>query len=136
MTLLYLDASAIAKLLRAEAETAALEQWIGQHGGMRCVVTCDLAQTEVRLLLHRFGADEDERAAADALLNAIARVRLTPELMQDAEDLTPDTLLRSLDAIHTVAALKLGHGVSWFVTYDKRQGEAAANAGLAVASPR
>ena len=136
MTLLYLDASAIAKLLRAEAETTALEQWIGQHGGMRRVVTCDLAQTEVRRLLHRLGADEVERSAAEALLNSVARVRLTPELMQDAEDLTPDTLLRSLDAIHTVAALKLGHGVSWFVTYDKRQGEAAADAGLAVASPR
>ncbi|MFD4553779.1 type II toxin-antitoxin system VapC family toxin [Streptomyces sp. NPDC058469] len=136
MTLLYLDASAIAKLLRAEAETAALEQWIGQHGGMRRVVTCDLAQTEVRRLLHRLGADEVERSAADALLNAVARVRLTPELMQEAGDLAPNTSLRSLDAIHTVAALKLGRGVSWFVTYDKRQGETAADAGLLVASPR
>ena len=136
MTLLYLDASAIAKLLRTEAETVALEQWIGQHGGMRRVVTCDLAQTEVRLLLHRLGADEVERAAADALLNAIARIRLTPELMQEAGELAPSTALRSLDAIHAVAALKLGRGVSWFVTYDKRQGEAVADAGLAVASPR
>ncbi|MFI6409648.1 type II toxin-antitoxin system VapC family toxin [Streptomyces sp. NPDC050548] len=136
MTLLYLDASAIAKLLRTEAETPELEHWIGQHGGMRRVVTCDLAQTEVRRLLHRLGADEVERSAADALLNAVARVRLTPELMLEAGELAPGTALRSLDAIHTVAALKLGHGVSWFVTYDKRQGEAAADAGLPVASPR
>ncbi|MBK3571376.1 MULTISPECIES: type II toxin-antitoxin system VapC family toxin [unclassified Streptomyces] len=136
MTLLYLDASAIAKLLRAEAETTALEQWIGRHGGMRRVVTCDLAQTEVRRLLHRLGADEVERSAADALLNAIAHVRLTPELMLEAGELAPGSALRSLDAIHAVAALKLGHGVSWFVTYDKRQGEAAADAGLPVASPR
>ncbi|MGX9890826.1 type II toxin-antitoxin system VapC family toxin [Streptomyces sp. NPDC002276] len=136
MTLLYLDASAIAKLLRAEAETTALEQWIGRHGGMRRVVTCDLAQTEVRRLLHRLGADEVERSAADALLNAIARVRLTPELMLEAGELAPGSALRGLEAIHTVAALKLGHGVSWFVTYDKRQGEAAADAGLPVVSPR
>jgi len=136
VTLLYLDASAIAKLLRTEAETAALERWIGQHGGMRRVVTCDLAQTEVRRLLHRLGADEVERSAADALLNAIARVRLTPELMLEAGELAPGTALRSLDAIHAAAALKLGHGVSWFVTYDKRQGEVAADAGLPVASPR
>jgi uncharacterized protein len=136
VTLLYFDASAIAKLLRTEAETTALEQWIGLQGGMRRVVTCDLAQTEVRRLLHRLGADQVERSAAEALLNAIARVRLTPELMQEAGDFAPGTPLRSLDAIHMVAALKLGQGVKWFVTYDKRQGEAAADAGLAVASPR
>jgi predicted nucleic acid-binding protein len=123
-------------LLRTEAETTALEQWIGRHGGMRRVVTCDLAQTVVRRLLHRLGADDVERSAAEALLNAIARVRLTPELMQEAGDFAPGTSQRSLDAVHTAAALKLGQGVSWFVTYDKRQGEAAADGGLPVASPR
>ncbi|WP_106971823.1 PIN domain-containing protein [Streptomyces xylophagus] len=56
--------------------------------------------------------------------------------MLEAGELAPGTALRSLDAIHTVAALKLGRGVSWFVTYDKRQGEAAADAGLPVTSPR
>jgi predicted nucleic acid-binding protein len=90
----------------------------------------------VRRLLHRLGVDEVERSAAEALLNSVARVRLTPELMTEAGDLAPNTSLRSLDAIHTVSALKPGHGVSWFVTYDKRQGEAADDAGLAVASAR
>ncbi len=71
----------------------------------------------MRRLLHRLGADEVERSAAEAPLNSVTRVRLTPGPMAEAGDLAPNT-----------------SGVGWFVTY-KRQGGAAADAGLAVVSP-
>ncbi|MEN8653138.1 type II toxin-antitoxin system VapC family toxin [Streptomyces sp. 21So2-11] len=135
MSLLYFDASAIAKLVRVEAETSALERWVEQHGGGQAIVTCDLAHTEVRRLLQRAGADEVEREVTERLLGAIAKLRLTPELLIEAGDFATGSSLRSLDAIHAVSALQLGRGVSWFVTYDKRQGECAARAGLSVASP-
>lgn len=64
--------------------------------------------------------DESHGAGAADALERLRAVR------RDAEGRGPGT----------VAALKLGHGVSWLVTYDKRQGEAAADAGLPVASPR
>jgi len=46
----------------------------------------------------------------------------------------PDAV-RTLDAIHIATALEIGGELEAFVTYDGRQAEAAALAGLPVESP-
>ncbi|MBL8930826.1 MAG: hypothetical protein JNL54_11935, partial [Kineosporiaceae bacterium] len=45
----------------------------------------------------------------------------------------PGTFLRTADAIHLVAAMELGENE--FLTYDRRQAQAAAERGFAVVSP-
>lgn len=44
--------------------------------------------------------------------------------------------LRTLDAIHLATALELGDELGSVVTYDQRQADAAAEAGVSVFSPR
>jgi len=133
--LLYLDTSALAKLVRGEPETAALTEWITGHGGARCLVTSELGHAEMRRMLHRIGADADETEATMRLLDATAKIRLTRTVVAMAGDLAPGTPLRSLDAIHAASALVLGAACRSFVTYDKRQADSARLAGLNVDSP-
>jgi len=47
----------------------------------------------------------------------------------------PDRHLGTLDAIHVATALRLGASLREFVTYDRRQAQAAARAGLNVVQP-
>lgn len=136
MSLLYLDTSALAKLVHPEAETAALTAWIARNGGARRIITSDLGHTELRRMLHRINASATEHDDAAQLLAAAAKIRLTVGLLIQAGELAPQSAVRSLDAIHMVAAKSLGAGCRSFITYDKRQAEAARLVGLAVVSPR
>lgn len=74
--------------------------------------------------------------ATDAGL-ALARlsfVELDPDLARSAGR-TGDPELRALEAIHVAAALRIADSIDAFVTYDRRQAEAAEAAGLRVLSP-
>ncbi|MGO9101417.1 MAG: VapC toxin family PIN domain ribonuclease, partial [Mycobacterium sp.] len=62
-------------------------------------------------------------------------VVLTRQLLDDAGTLQP-LRLRSLDAIHLVAAQRAGDTLHAVVTYDTRMLSAAADLGIATASPR
>jgi hypothetical protein len=134
--LLYLDTSALAKLVHPEAETVALTAWIARNGGARRIITSDLGHTELRRMLHRINASAARLDDATQILAAAAKIRLTASLLIQAGELAPGSAVRSLDAIHTVAAKSLGAACRSFITYDKRQAEAARMAGLAVVSPR
>lgn len=59
---------------------------------------------------------------------------VTSQMFEAAGRLDPPTL-RSLDAIHLVAALELGDDLDGFVTYDDRLAEAALGHGLPVEAP-
>lgn len=135
MSLLYLDTSALGKLVHPEAETVALTTWIGRNGGARRIVTSDLGHTELQRMLHRINASATELDDAAQILAAAAKIRLTASLLIQAGELAPGSAVRSLDAIHTVAAKSLGAACRSFITYDKRQAEAARLAGLTVVAP-
>jgi predicted nucleic acid-binding protein len=135
VSLLYLDTSALAKLVHPEAETAALTAWIARNGGARRVITSDLGHTELRRMLHRIDASATELDDAAQFLAVAAKIRLTASLLVQAGELAPGPAVRSLDAIHTAAAKSLGAACRSFITYDERQAEAARLAGLAVVSP-
>jgi predicted nucleic acid-binding protein len=74
-------------------------------------------------------------AAADDVLGRLLLVRLDAETLDAAGLLDPPSL-RTLDAIHIQCALLLGDELDAFVTYDKRQVDAAKVAGLRVEQPR
>jgi predicted nucleic acid-binding protein len=77
------------------------------------------------------------QAIADArnLLRNLDTVVLTRQLLDNAGTLQPLDL-RSLDAIHLVAAQRAGDTLRAVVTYDARMISAAADLGIVTASPR
>lgn len=128
--ILYIETSAAAKLLVDEPASsrlaARLDGAVDQDEPLlssmlletelrRLAVRVDLAQTAVTHLLERFDLMETDRS-----------------LYREA-GLLPGRHLRSLDALHLAAALRVGADV--MVTYDRRPAEAADAAGLPVLAP-
>jgi predicted nucleic acid-binding protein len=64
--LIYLDSSALIKLVLPEPESAALEGYLARSDGQ--LASSKLAITEVHRALLRIDATDDDRAAADELL--------------------------------------------------------------------
>jgi predicted nucleic acid-binding protein len=125
----YLDASAFVKLIRAEAESAALRDWLASH---RERTSSTLLRTEVLRAVRI--ADASDLTRARELLDAVALVPIDDTVLEAAGLLDPG-LLRTLDAIHLATASYLGSDVDVLVTYDRRMIEAAGRLGLPVASP-
>ncbi|MGH3981606.1 MAG: PIN domain-containing protein [Pseudonocardiaceae bacterium] len=128
--ILYIETSAAAKLLVDEpassrlavrldnsvaSDDALLSSMLLETELRRLAVRVDLAQAAVTRLLERFDLVETDRS-----------------LYREA-GLLPGRHLRSLDALHLAAALRVGADV--MVTYDRRQAGAADAAGLPVLAP-
>jgi uncharacterized protein len=77
---------------------------------------------------------EAEMEQAGRLLGTLRIIELTRGILAEAGD-AGGPYLRTLDAVHLVAAGRLSAGLSAFVTYDKRLAAAAQQAGLPVESP-
>lgn len=122
----YVESSAAVKLLVDERESAALVSWLRQPD---TTVSTLLTETEMRRSAQRLGYDQ--RAVTEVLdgmhLFEIERIDYS------SAGLLPGRDLRSLDALHIAAAVRLG--VDCFVTYDERQAAAATELGLTVVSP-
>lgn len=126
---LYLDSSAIVKLVVAEPESAALRRYLRRR---RPVVTSALAQTEVARALLPLGP-----AAVRRGLEALRRlelIRVSDRILADAGTMMPAEL-RSLDAIHLATMQQLGASLVRIVTYDDRMSAAAAALGRSVVAP-
>lgn len=128
--ILYIETSAAAKLLVDEPASsrmaARLDSAVDSDDALfssmlletelrRLAARVDLAQTAVTQLLERFDLMETDRS-----------------LYREA-GLLPGPHLRSLDALHLAAALRVGADV--LLTYDRRQADAADTAGLPVLAP-
>lgn len=127
--MIYLDASAILKAVRAEAETPALQEWVGQRP-QTPRVTSEIGRVEVLRAARRVGASARARAFV-AELDLVPLDRLVQDLAADVGD----AHLRTLDALHLASALVLGEALESFVAYDARLLRAAEAAGLPVAAP-
>jgi uncharacterized protein len=131
MTGVYLDTSAAVKLLVEEAESAALAEFVDQTDLE--VMSCLLLETELRRFALRHVLPQAE---VTAILDAISLYDMPRSLYYEAGILAGQHL-RSLDALHLAAALRLG--VDVVVSYDNRMLESAADIGLnvlAVSGPR
>jgi uncharacterized protein len=129
---LYLDSSAIVKLVAAEAESLALFDFVRRYGERLSSV---LARVEVQRAVRRAKGSAAERRRADRVLARVALVRIDDPIIAMASQLRPIDL-RSLDAIHLATALSASDGIAGFVTYDARLARAATAARLAVFQPR
>jgi predicted nucleic acid-binding protein len=129
---LYMDTSALVKLVVAEDESEPLKSFLRERAGDG-LFSAALTRTE----LIRAVAPNGAQAIADArnLLNSVDTVVLTRQLLDGAGIVQP-LRLRSLDAIHLVAAQRAGDALRAVVTYDARMLSAAADLGMITESPR
>ena len=128
MTVAYIDSSAAIKRIFAEPESAAFGRWADRDD--IDLVSTHLLETELRRAAHRGGQPQ---SAVTEVLARIAIYDIPPSLFTEAGLLLPGSPLRSLDAIHLAAALRLG--VDVIATYDHRLAEAAHQLGLEVIAP-
>lgn len=128
--MVYLDSSALVKLVVAEPESAALRRYLRTQPRR---ASCGLARVEVIRAVRPHGAAVMTRARR--LLRRLDLIRLDDELLDVAAAFDLG-VLRSLDAIHLAAAQLLGEELTAVVTYDHRMATAASLVGIAVATPR
>jgi predicted nucleic acid-binding protein len=136
---IYLDTSAILKLLRRETESDALVDHLGTYA-QHDLITSALATVEVARALTAVGATE---IAANAVRRsdrieiggkAVPALAMIAPVLDLARTLPP-AVLRSLDAIHVATAKLAGEALDHLITYDKRMAAAAEAAGLRSMSP-
>jgi uncharacterized protein len=127
---IYLDSSAIVKLVVAEPESAALRRYLRRR---RSLVSSALARAEVARALLPLG-EQVVRRGQDVLAR-LELIRISDRILASAGALFPAEL-RTLDAIHLATALELGSDLARIVTYDDRFSAAAVSVGCAIAAPR
>lgn len=126
----YADTSALVRLLVVNPQRAEL---VAELNDVSELVGCGLTVTELlRVAVAKHGVPE---ASVLALLDGLDVLALDPALLLRAGRLPSPrgTFLRSADAIHIAAAIELG--VTDVLTYDRRQAQAAAQAGFSVRAP-
>ena len=129
--MLYLDSSAIVKLVAPEPETTGLVQTLRSDPD---AISSALAQVEVTRAVMRAGATRERASRAAAVLERIALVPIDAGILGRAADLQPPDL-RSLDAIHLATALLLQRDIAGLITFDTRLADAAAAADITVLTP-
>ena len=129
--MIYLDSSALMKLVRREAETDALREWLSLRPEQP-VVTSELGRVEVLRAARRVGGTV--LAEARAVVGDLDLIPLDRAVQDVACDIG-DSPLRTLDALHLASALLLGDALTAFVAYDHRLADGAHAAGLVVATP-
>jgi predicted nucleic acid-binding protein len=119
---LYLDSSALVKLVKKEAESEALRRYLRRHKSDGRV-TSELARVEVVRAVA--GGGPDAVAHARRLLARVDQIRLDRDLLDAAAILPASAVLRSLDAIHLATAQAVGADLRTVLTYDARMQDAA-----------
>lgn len=128
--MIYLDASALAKLVLTETETPALQTWLAQRP-TESRFTNVIGSVELRRLAAR--ASTNAVAAAAEVLEGVDEMALTSSAARIAAVLAPPAL-HTLDALHVASASEIAE-LSALVSYDTRVIAAATAYGLPVVSP-
>jgi predicted nucleic acid-binding protein len=127
--ILYLDSSALVKLLIEESESAALREYLQVHVD-DLQMSSALARTEV---VRAVPGDAASVRGAWTLLDALGFVPVHVQILDQAAVLPG--VVRTLDAIHLATARFLSPQLRAVVTYDRRMAAAAEANGLPVAAP-
>ncbi len=132
---LYVDTSALVKLVVREAESDALEEELGRWSDL---ATSTITSIEFFRAVARARADSTAVVADEetvvGVLASVAEIPLDDDVRATAASLTP-TELRTLDAIHLASALALGDDLGAVVTYDSRMQAAVLASGLSLIAP-
>ena len=129
--MIYLDSAAVVKLVHAEAESAALRDWLGERAETGWISSV-LTETESFRALARHAPGAVSRLPA--VLDQIDLIDLVPPI-RILDQTARAATVRSLDAIHLGTALYAGSALTSFVTYDMCPLDAAMATGLPADSP-
>ena len=129
--MIYLDSSALLKLVVAESESSALGAWLVEQADVP-VASSELAKVEVLRACRRVAPDALDLVRS--LLAGLDFVPMSSSVIDVAAELEGDSL-RSLDAIHLASALAVRTALTAFVAYDLRLQAGAAVAGLPTMAP-
>lgn len=127
---IYLDTSALAKLVVSEPESTDLRQWLRERTSVP-LVTNSIGVVELRRLAARI--NQEALSTAVRLLARIGVIGMTPDALTLAAEIPPPEV-RTLDALHIASAALLSD-LQAVVTYDQRMATAAIAYGLPVAAP-
>ena len=125
--IVYVDTSALGALLIEQPESDALVEWLDRTADV--LVSSDLLETELRRIAVREGIDQ---GVVTRILDGVGLAALDRAVYRGA-GLLPMPYLRTLDALHLEAAMRLD--VAAVLTYDHRLGKAARAVGLQVIAP-
>ncbi|GAA0940866.1 type II toxin-antitoxin system VapC family toxin [Kribbella koreensis] len=133
--MIYLDACALLKFIKAEAESVALRKWRESLSADSELITSQLARLEISRTLIRAGVDHEQVPYfVGQAVRGIYLVDLSTTVLSRAMAYRT-TRLGSLDAIHLASAEPFRADLVEFVTYDQELAGAAAELGFAVAAP-
>ncbi|MHB1209999.1 MAG: type II toxin-antitoxin system VapC family toxin [Acidimicrobiales bacterium] len=127
--LIYLDTSALFKLVHREAETDALSTRLLEHADVAKVTS---ALTRVELLQATRRLDSSPVGVATALLAGVDVIPISAVVIDVASELDQ---VRGLDALHLASALSINDSALVMVTYDARLREASLRIGVSVEAP-
>ena len=132
--MIYLDTSALAKLVRVEDGSHDLADWLDQRTEMPWI-TSALAEVELPRAIIRTG--QLERLASVPAVLARLDLFEIDDVVRTTAAAYQDPQLRSLDAIHLATASVAASvaTLAALVTYDSRLAEAAASLGMPIAAP-
>lgn len=129
--MIYIDTSALVKLVVAEQESSHLIDWLNSRQDQP-LVTSVVGHIELVRVAGRVG--EVETAAAQHLAATVDALTLSDSIASYAATLSLATL-RTLDAIHLATAHEYRQDLSTLCAYDHRLIEAARSHRLPVTSP-
>lgn len=124
----YIDSSAIIKLIKPEAETAALLKIISSP-----LISSQLSRVEVFRTINLTNSALLE-SAHDVLID-IQMFPIENSILVIAENFSSFIELRTLDSIHLATAITLRNAIQGIITYDKELAKAAITLGFEVLSP-
>jgi antitoxin (DNA-binding transcriptional repressor) of toxin-antitoxin stability system/predicted nucleic acid-binding protein len=125
------DSSALVKLALTGPESAELARWLAERDGQP-LVSSALHRAEVPRVVWQ--AEPGALPRSYKVIKRIARVALSPDVLDDSATLPPQELSPA-HAIHLASALAVKRDLTAFVSYDGPLLAAAQDAGLPVASP-
>jgi predicted nucleic acid-binding protein len=129
---LYVDSSALLKRYVEEADSQEADELLRSDP---LPLTARHTMVEVRRNLIRLLAERDAAAARQAFLDDMAVfsiVELDEVTCEAAASIAELTGVRTLDSLHLAAAQRAGGPGSPFLTFDRRQAQAARALGFAV----
>lgn len=131
--MIYLDTSALVKLIVQESESAALRRWLADAED-HDHVTSAVGRVELMRTALRSGDAEIVANAKRILDEDLDLITVTDDVIEMAETIGPESV-RSLDAIHLASAAQLGDALTAVVAYDHRLIESCRNLDYPIESP-
>jgi predicted nucleic acid-binding protein len=130
---IYLDTSALVKLIRIEVESDALADWLDERTETRWI-TSALAEVELPRAIRAVAPNG--LSAVPSVLARLDRFEID-QVIRATAAAYPDPALRSLDAIHLATAQIAASTapLTAMVAYDSRLSDAARALGITIVTP-